>query len=112
VTGYLLRNRPPRQRPLGRLADTVPQITIPVGAGPSLSTGPPNPDRILLTGLGRQLRAEQTVTISLTFARAGHATPARSGHPVSPLTAGSREESPWPLEYLPPCWGSCSARQP
>jgi copper(I)-binding protein len=53
---------------------TVPQITIPVAAGSSLGTGPPNPDRILLTGLRRRLRAGQTVTISLTFARAGHAT--------------------------------------
>lgn len=52
----------------------VPQITIPVAAGSSLSTGPPNPDRILLTGLRRQLRTGQTVTISLVFALAGHAT--------------------------------------
>ena len=52
----------------------VPQITVPVAAGSSLSTGPPYPDRILLTGLRRQLRGGQTVTISLAFARAGHAT--------------------------------------
>jgi copper(I)-binding protein len=53
---------------------TVPQITIPVADGSGLTTGPPNPDRILLTGLRRPLRAGQTVTISLAFARAGHAT--------------------------------------
>jgi copper(I)-binding protein len=52
----------------------VPRITIPAAAGSSLSTGPPNPDRILLTGLRRQLRAGQTVTISLVFARAGQVT--------------------------------------
>jgi copper(I)-binding protein len=52
----------------------VPRITVPVAAGSSLSTGPPHPDRILLTGLRRQLRTGQTVTISLVFARAGHAT--------------------------------------
>jgi len=53
---------------------TVPQILVPVVAGSSLSTGPPNPDRIVLTGLRRPLRTGQTVTISLTFARAGQAT--------------------------------------
>jgi copper(I)-binding protein len=52
----------------------VPQITIPLAVGSSLSTGPPYPDRILLTGLRGQLRAGQMVTISLTFARAGQAT--------------------------------------
>jgi copper(I)-binding protein len=52
----------------------VPRITIPVAAGSSLSTGPPHPDRILLTGLRHQLRTGQTVTISLVFALAGHAT--------------------------------------
>jgi len=52
----------------------VPQITIPAAAGSSLSTGPPNPDRIVLTGLRRQLRVGETVTISFVFARAGHAT--------------------------------------
>jgi copper(I)-binding protein len=52
----------------------VPQVTIPVAAGSSLSTGPPHPDRILLTGLRDQLRTGQTVTISLVFALAGHAT--------------------------------------
>ena len=52
----------------------VPWITIPVAAGSSLSTGPPHPDRILLTGLHRQWRTGQTVTISLVFALAGHAT--------------------------------------
>ena len=52
----------------------VPWITIPAAAGSSLSTGPPHPDRILLTGLRRQLRTGQTVTVSLVFAVAGHAT--------------------------------------
>ena len=52
----------------------VPWITIPVAAGSSLSTGPPHPERILLTGLRRQLRTGQTVAISLVFALAGHAT--------------------------------------
>jgi copper(I)-binding protein len=52
----------------------VPRITIPVAAGSSLSTGPPHPDRILLTGLRHQLRTGQTVSISLVFAVAGHAT--------------------------------------
>jgi hypothetical protein len=37
-------------------------------------TGPPHPDRLLLTGLRRQLRTGQTVTIFLVFARVGHAT--------------------------------------
>lgn len=60
---------------------TVPQITIPVAAGSSLSTGPPYPDRILLTGLRHQLRAGQTVTIWLAFARAG---PAALRFPVIP----------------------------
>jgi copper(I)-binding protein len=53
---------------------TVPQISIPVANGVSVSTGPPYPDRILLTGLREQLRAGQTVAISLTFAKAGRAT--------------------------------------
>ncbi len=53
---------------------TVPWITVPVADGASLSTGPPHQDRILLTGLRRQLRAGQTVSISLVFAQAGHAT--------------------------------------
>lgn len=52
----------------------VPRITIPVAAGSSLTTGPPHPDRILLTGLRHQLRTGQTVAISLVFALAGHAT--------------------------------------
>jgi copper(I)-binding protein len=52
----------------------VPWITVPVAAGSSLSTGPPHPDRILLTGLRHQLRAGQTVAISLVFALAGQAT--------------------------------------
>lgn len=50
----------------------VPRIVVAAGGG--LSTGPPSPDRILLTGLRRALRAGQTVTISLVFARAGQAT--------------------------------------
>lgn len=49
-------------------------ITIPVADGVSISTGPPNPDRILLTGLRTSLRSGQSVTISLVFARAGRAT--------------------------------------
>ena len=52
----------------------VARVTIPVAAGSSLTTGPPHPDRILLTGLRRQLRTGQTVTVSLVFALAGHAT--------------------------------------
>ena len=52
----------------------IPRISIPVAAGSSLSTGPPYPDRILLTGLRHPLRTGQMVTISLTFARAGQAT--------------------------------------
>ena len=52
----------------------VPWLTVPVADGASLSTGPPHQDRILLTGLRRQLRAGQTVAISLVFALAGHAT--------------------------------------
>ena len=52
----------------------TPRITIPVAAGASLSTGPPHPDRMLLTGLRHPLRAGQTVAISLVFARAGKAT--------------------------------------
>jgi len=52
----------------------ITQIAIPVAAGSSLSTGPPYPDRILLTGLRHPLRTGQMVTISLTFARAGQAT--------------------------------------
>jgi copper(I)-binding protein len=52
----------------------VPRIVIPVASGSSISTGPLHPDRILLTGLRHPLRTGQTVTISLTFALAGHAT--------------------------------------
>lgn len=52
----------------------VAGITIPAAAGSSISTGPPNPDRILLSGLHHPLRAGQSITISLVFARAGHAT--------------------------------------
>jgi len=56
---------------IGGLA--VPRIVVPVAAGAGLSTGPPNPDRIVLTGLRHPLRAGQLVTISLVFARAGRA---------------------------------------
>jgi periplasmic copper chaperone A len=52
----------------------IPRIVIPVASGSSLTTGPPYPDRILLTGLRQRLRTGQTVTITLTFARAGQAT--------------------------------------
>jgi copper(I)-binding protein len=52
----------------------IPAITIPVTGGAGVTMGPPYPDRILLTGLRHRLRAGQTVTISLTFARAGQAT--------------------------------------
>jgi copper(I)-binding protein len=55
----------------GRL---IPRITIPIAGGPIITTGPPYPYRILLTGLRRRLRTGQTVTISLSFARAGQAT--------------------------------------
>ena len=51
----------------------IPQIAIPVAGTAILSTGPPYPDRILLTGLRLPLRTGQTVTISLTFAHAGRA---------------------------------------
>ena len=54
--------------------EAVPRIVVPVAAGSSIGTGPPYHDRILLTGLRRPLRAGQTVTISLVFARAGQAT--------------------------------------
>jgi copper(I)-binding protein len=53
---------------------TIPQISIPVANGVFLSTGPPYPDRILLNGLHQQLRAGQTVAITLTFAHAGRTT--------------------------------------
>ncbi len=36
--------------------------------------GPPNPDRLLLTGVHGRLRPGQTVTLILTFARAGQIT--------------------------------------
>jgi len=52
----------------------IAQITIPTSAGFALPIGPPNPDRLVLTGLRRQLRPGQLVTLDLTFARAGHAT--------------------------------------
>lgn len=52
----------------------VPRIVIPVAAGSSVTTGPPHPDRILLTGLRHRLRTGQTVSISLTFTHAGRAT--------------------------------------
>jgi copper(I)-binding protein len=52
----------------------VSQISIPLADGTSLSTGPPYPDRILLTGLLHPLRVGQVVTITLVFAQAGRAT--------------------------------------
>ena len=52
----------------------IAQITIPTSAGFALPIGPPNPDRLVLTGLRRRLRPGQLVTLDLTFARAGHAT--------------------------------------
>ena len=52
----------------------IAQITIPTSAGFALPIGPPNPDRLVLTGLRRPLRPGQLVTLNLTFARAGHAT--------------------------------------
>jgi hypothetical protein len=52
----------------------IAQITIPTSAGSALLIGPPNPARLVLTGLRRQLRPGQLVTLDLTFARAGHAT--------------------------------------
>jgi copper(I)-binding protein len=52
----------------------IARITIPTSAGSALPIGPPNPDRLVLTGLRRQLRPGQLVTLDLTFARAGHAT--------------------------------------
>lgn len=52
----------------------VPKITVPAAPAPDINTGPPNPDRVLLTGLRGPLRAGQTVTITLVFARAGQAT--------------------------------------
>lgn len=52
----------------------IKSINVPVANGRSVSTGAPNPDRMLLTGLGHPLRAGQSVTVSLVFARAGDAT--------------------------------------
>lgn len=52
----------------------ISHITIPVSAGTSLTVGPPNPGRILLTGLRRKLTPGGLVTISLVFAHAGQAT--------------------------------------
>jgi len=51
----------------------IAQITIPTSAGSALPIGPPNPDRLVLTGLRRPLRPGQLVTLDLTFARAGRA---------------------------------------
>jgi copper(I)-binding protein len=50
----------------------IAQITIPISAGFALPVGPPNPDRLRLTGLRRPLRPGELVTLDLTFARAGH----------------------------------------
>jgi copper(I)-binding protein len=52
----------------------IARLTIPLAAGSSLTTGPPYPDRILLTGLRHPLRPGQAVTITLTFTHAGQAT--------------------------------------
>jgi copper(I)-binding protein len=52
----------------------IAQITIPTSAGFALPIGPPNPDRLVLTGLRRPLRPGQLVTLDLTFARVGRAT--------------------------------------
>ena len=52
----------------------IASIAIPVAAGSSLSTGPPYPDRILLTDLRHPLHTGQMVAISLIFARAGQVT--------------------------------------
>jgi hypothetical protein len=52
----------------------IAQVTIPTSAGFAFPIGPPNPDRLVLTGLRHQLRSGQLVTLDLTFARAGHAT--------------------------------------
>ena len=52
----------------------IAQITIPTSAGFALPIGPPNPDRLVLTGLRRPLRPGQLVTLDLIFARAGRAT--------------------------------------
>ncbi|HEY1823925.1 MAG TPA: copper chaperone PCu(A)C [Trebonia sp.] len=53
---------------------TVPKITVPAAPAPDINTGPPNQDRVLLTGLRGTLRAGQTVTLTLVFAHAGQAT--------------------------------------
>jgi copper(I)-binding protein len=60
----------------------IAQIAIPVSAGFALPIGPANPDRLALTGLRRQLRPGQFVTLDLTFAPAGHATLRVPGHTV------------------------------
>ncbi len=52
----------------------ITRITIPTSAGFALLIGPPNADRLVVTGLRRPLRRGQLVTLDLTFARAGHAT--------------------------------------
>jgi len=62
----------PRSRPSGPL-DAGAGRDDPVTAGFALPIGPANPDRLVLTGLRRQLRPGQFVTFDLTFAPAGHA---------------------------------------
>jgi copper(I)-binding protein len=72
----LLAASSPAARAIVFTADghAVPEIPIPAAPAPGVDTGPPNPDRILLTGLHRTLRTGQTVAITLVFARAGRAT--------------------------------------
>lgn len=57
-----------------RQGRVIASITIPTSAGSVLPVGPPNPYRLLLTGLHSELRPGQMVTLNLTFARAGQAT--------------------------------------
>ena len=86
VTGFPPRNRPSGQRPVSGLRH------------------------------GRGHRAVSSAPArrspSRWHSRAGQATLRVPVIPSAPLASGRRKELPWPLEYLPPCWGSCSARQP
>jgi hypothetical protein len=52
----------------------VAAITIPTSAGFAVPVGPPNPYRVLLTGLRGTLHTGQFVALSLTFGPDGHTT--------------------------------------
>jgi copper(I)-binding protein len=57
-----------------RQGRVIRQIVIPVAAGSALPVGPPNPDRVLLTGLRERLLAGRSVKLKLVFTGAGHIT--------------------------------------